>query len=60
MPIVKIEMWPGRTREQKARLARDITDAFENIGTPREATIVIFEEVSKDNWAQAGKLADED
>lgn len=52
-------MWPGRTREQKSKLAREITDAFERIGTPREATIVVFEDVEKHNWAQAGTLADE-
>jgi 4-oxalocrotonate tautomerase len=59
MPIVKVEMWTGRTREQKAQLAKEITDSFERIGTPREATIVVFEDVAKDNWAQAGTLADE-
>ena len=59
MPIVKVEMWPGRTRDQKAKLAREITDAFERIGTPREATIVVFEDIEKHNWAQAGALADE-
>jgi phenylpyruvate tautomerase PptA (4-oxalocrotonate tautomerase family) len=52
-------MWPGRTRDQKAQLAKEITDSFERIGTPRDATIVVFEEVSKDSWAQAGTLADE-
>ena len=59
MPIVKVEMWPGRTRDQKAQLAKEITDSFERIGTPREATIVVFKEVPKDSWAQAGTLADE-
>lgn len=59
MPIVKVNMWPGRTRDQKAQLAREITDSFERIGTPRSATIVVFEDVPKENWAQAGTLADE-
>ena len=26
MPIVKVELWSGRTQEQKAELARAITD----------------------------------
>ena len=34
MPIVKVELWPGRTQEQKAELARAITDAVVNIAHP--------------------------
>ncbi len=58
MPIIRVEMWPGRTHEQKAALAKAITDAVVTIAkTTPEATTVVFEEVAKDNWAQAGKLA---
>ena len=58
MPIVRIDMWPGRTHAQKAELARVITDAVVTIGhTTPEATLVIFEDVSKENWAQGGVLA---
>lgn len=61
MPIVRVEMWPGRTREQKAELAKAITDAVHEIaGAPPEATIVVFDDVSKDNWAEAGKLASDE
>lgn len=61
MPIVRVEMWPGRTRQQKAELAKAITDAVHDIaGAPLEATIVVFADVSKDDWAEAGKLASED
>lgn len=60
MPIVRVEMWPGRTKEQKAQLAKAITDAIVDIGkTTPEATIIVFEDVEKDNWAQAGILASE-
>jgi 4-oxalocrotonate tautomerase len=53
-------MWPGRTPAQKRELARVITDAVVNIAqTTADATIVIFEEVARENWAQAGKLASE-
>lgn len=58
MPIIRIEMWPGRTHAQKQELARSITELMVNVAqTTPEATIVIFEEVPKENWAQAGKLA---
>ena len=43
MPIVRVEMWPGRTHEQKSELARAITDAVVNIAkTTPEETIVVF------------------
>ena len=58
MPIVRIEMWPGRTHSQKSELARAITEAMVTIAhTTPEATIVVFEDVAKDNWAEAGVLA---
>ena len=58
MPIVRIEMWPGRTHAQKAELARAVTEAIVTIGhTTPEATFVIFDDVAKENWAQGGVLA---
>lgn len=58
MPIVRIEMWPGRTEAQKAELARVITDAVVTIAhTTPEETIVIFTDIPKENWAKAGALA---
>ena len=61
MPIVRIEMWPGRTHSQKAELARAITEAIVTIGhTTPEATIIVFEDVAKENWAQGGVLASDE
>ncbi len=58
MPIVRVEMWPGRTHAQKAELARVITEAMVTIAhTTPEATTIVFEDVSKDNWAIGGILA---
>ncbi|MCI0441570.1 MAG: tautomerase family protein [Chloroflexi bacterium] len=58
MPIVRISMWTGRTKQQKAELAKAITDAMVKIGkTTPEATIIVFEDISKDDWAQSGVLA---
>ena len=55
MPIVRVEMWPGRTPAQKAELARRITDAMVSVAhTTPEATIVIFQEVAKEDWAIGG------
>ena len=61
MPIVRVEMWPGRTADQKRELAKAITDAVVEIGkAPAEATFVIFDDVPKENWAQAGALASDE
>ena len=58
MPIVRIEMWTGRTVAQKKELARVVTDAMVNIAhTTAEATIIVFEDIAKDDWAQGGVLA---
>jgi 4-oxalocrotonate tautomerase len=58
MPIVKVEMWPGRTHAQKAQLAQLITQAMVTVAhTTPEDTIVIFEDVPKENWAVGGVLA---
>ena len=58
MPVVRVEMWPGRTQAQKAELARVITEAMVTIAhTTPESTIVIFDDVAKENWAVSGVLA---
>ena len=62
MPIVRVELWPGRTLAQKREMARAITEVVCNVAhTTPDATIVIFQEIAKEDWAQAGRLAsDED
>jgi len=58
VPIVRIEMWTGRTHAQKTELARVITDAMVTIAhTTPEATVVIFNDVAKENWATGGVMA---
>jgi 4-oxalocrotonate tautomerase len=53
-------MWPGRTHGQKQELAKAITEAMVRItNTSPDATIVIFSDVPKDNWAQGGVLSSE-
>jgi len=60
MPILRVEMWKGRTEAQKKELARVLTDAMVNIAhTTPEATIIVFEDIDRQNWAQGGRLASE-
>jgi 4-oxalocrotonate tautomerase len=59
MPFVIVEMWEGRTVDQKKQLAKGITEAFVNINVPPEAVHIVFKDNPKSCWAQGGKLASE-
>lgn len=59
MPVVIVEMWEGRTVEQKKQLVKGITDAFEKIGTPGGGVNIILKDNARSNWAIGGKLASE-
>ncbi|MGY2291248.1 tautomerase family protein [Pseudomonas sp. SDO528_S397] len=56
MPIVKIELFAGRSDEQKARLAEAITQQFVNelASDPAEVT-VLFQDVPPSDWFVAGR-----
>ncbi len=58
MPIIRVSMWKGRTHEQKAQLAKELTDVMARVGRINpEATTIVFEEYEKENWASGGILA---
>ena len=59
MPVVIVEMWEGRTIEQKRQLVEGITSVMANIGIPPEAVHIIIKDNPKHNWGTAGKLASE-
>ena len=59
MPVVIVEMWEGRTIEQKKQLAEGITSSFVKIGVPQEVVQVIIKDNPKHNWAIGGKLTSE-
>ena len=59
MPVVIVEMWEGRTVEQKKQLVEGITSVFAQMGTPTEAVHIILKDNPKHNWAKGGKLASE-
>ena len=60
MPVVTVQMWTGRSREQKRNLVRAITDAMvQHAGAKPTNLHVIIQEVPKENWALAGVLGDE-
>ncbi len=59
MPVVTVEMWEGRTIEQKKQLVEGITSSLVKIGVPKEAVQLIIKDNPKHNWAIGGKLASE-
>ena len=57
MPVVIIEMWTGRTDEQKEVLINGITKTFGEIGVKPESLNIIIHDVPKNNWGLQGKQA---
>jgi len=57
MPVVIIEMWKGRSEEQKRTLIKGVTKAFEEIGVKPEWLTVIIHDVPKSNWGMRGEQA---
>ncbi|OGO62957.1 MAG: 4-oxalocrotonate tautomerase [Chloroflexi bacterium RBG_19FT_COMBO_47_9] len=58
MPVVIVEMWEGRTVEQKRNLVKAITNAMvEHAGAKPDALHVIIHDVPKESWAKAGILS---
>jgi 4-oxalocrotonate tautomerase len=58
MPIVRVEMWKGATKETKAKLAKAITDDVATIAKKNpQNVIVVFEDYEKENWAIGGELS---
>ncbi len=57
MPIIRVEMFKGRSVEQKRALVRDLTDAFVGAagGTP-ESVHVVITDVEKSDWGTGGQL----
>ena len=59
MPFVIVEMWEGRTVDQKRKLVEGITRVFQEIAVPAEAVHVVIKDNPKHNWGTGGKLASE-
>ncbi|MEX6506832.1 tautomerase family protein [Jiella sp. M17.18] len=52
MPHVIVKLWPGKSEDQKRKLADRITrDVMETLGYGADAVSVALEEVSSSDWA---------
>ena len=57
MPTYHIEMFEGRTPEQKKKLVAEVTRVtVEVLGGSAESVDIIIHEVQRDNGATGGKL----
>ena len=57
MPTYHIEMFEGRTPEQKKKLVAEVTRVtVEVLGGSAESVDIIIHEVKRDNCATGGKL----
>jgi 4-oxalocrotonate tautomerase len=53
MPHVIVKLWPGKTEEQKTRLAQAITKDVMNIfDYGEDAVSVVMEEIQPKDWAE--------
>ena len=60
MPLLRVSLWTGRTKEQKAKLAKALTDTMVEVAeVPAQAVTIQIEELPKENWATGGKLHSE-
>ncbi|MDD4858693.1 MAG: 2-hydroxymuconate tautomerase family protein [Dehalococcoidales bacterium] len=59
MPFITVDMYEGRTIEQKRQLVKDLTEATMKLGVPASHVQILIRDIPKHNWANAGKLASE-
>ncbi|HZE91911.1 MAG TPA: 4-oxalocrotonate tautomerase [Rhizobacter sp.] len=57
MPTIRVELFEGRSVEQKRQYAQALTEATVRVlgGSP-EAVEVLFFELARHDWATGGKL----
>ena len=57
MPVVRVELLPGRSLEQKTKYVEEVTRLTSDIlKCPVESVDVMFVEIPATDWAHAGKL----
>jgi 4-oxalocrotonate tautomerase len=57
MPIIRVEMFAGRTPDQKRDMVRELTKTFvETAGGTPESVHVVITDVDKGDWGSGGQL----
>lgn len=57
MPTIRIELFEGRTTEQKRALVSAVTEACVRTlgGSPESVDVLLFD-IARENWATGGRL----
>ena len=57
MPSIHVEMFEGRTQEQKKALVKELTEAtVRALGCSPEAVDIVLTDVKRSDWATGGVL----
>lgn len=57
MPTINVQLFEGRTLEQKRAFVQAITQAtVETLGATPESVDIVLHEIKRAHWATAGKL----
>ena len=57
MPTIRVDLMEGRTPEQKAELAAEITRACVKVlGGSADSVDILFYDIARHNWATGGML----
>jgi 4-oxalocrotonate tautomerase len=57
MPSIRVELFEGRTPQQKRDLAREITEACVRVlGSAPDSVDVMFFDIARQDWATGGVL----
>ena len=57
MPFVNVKLAGSLSHDQKAKISDEISATLERVaGKPKDATYVLIEEHSRENWAKGGVL----
>ncbi|WP_019530613.1 2-hydroxymuconate tautomerase [Dasania marina] len=60
MPVITIEMFEGRSLEQKKALVKEITETMERTCNAKPDTVhIIIEDKKMENWGFKGELVSE-
>ena len=57
MPTINVQLFEGRTADQKRAFAKAVTEATcVTLGASPESVVIIIQEVKTENWATGGTL----
>ncbi len=60
MPYVNVQITKGATREQKARLVKEMTESLVQVlGKKPEHIHIVIQEIEEEDWGYSGLLTDE-